>query len=228
MVDVSLPHRQAALTNLLGDDPHPLRGGPRYEFPVRPQQIVTVRLRAEKPVAEVEPLLKWDSLVPSTKLEALRKWLPDRIGQPPSGPGLSASEMPRFPADAAKSLTLGRPATASNVYRNMAQHSADMAVDGQDYTRWATDDGVSQATLDVDLGSEQTIARTYLSEAYDRTRSFELQAFRDGQWVTFARGEKIGTNLEMKFEPVRARKVRLNITDAPGGPTIWEFMLFGR
>jgi hypothetical protein len=226
MVDVSLPHKQAALTNLLGEDAHLLRGGPRYEFAVRPQQIVTMRLRAEKPVAEVEPLLKWDSLVPASKLDALRKWLPDKIGQPPSGPGLAEAEMPRFPSDAAKSLTLGRPATASNVYRGMAQHGADMAVDGQDYTRWATDDNVSQATLDVDLGKEETIGRAYLSEAYGRVRHFELQAWRDGQWVTFARGEKIGANLEMKFDPVRARKVRLNITDAPGGPTIWEFMLF--
>ncbi len=227
-VDISLPHKQAALTNLVGEDGHPLRGGPRYEFPLRPQQIVTMRLSAEKPVAEVEPLLKWDSLVPPTKLPALRKWLPDRIGQPPSGPGLPEADMPHFPADATRSLTLGRSATASNVYRGMAQHGADMAVDGQDYTRWATDDALSHATLVVDLGTEQTIGRAYLSEAYDRVRHFELQALRDGEWVTFARGERIGANLEMKFDPVRARKVRLNITDAPGGPTIWEFMLFGR
>ena len=57
-------------------------------------------------------------------------------------------------------------------------------------------------------------------------RQFELQQFRDNRWKTFARGGKIGTNLELKFPPVTAQHVRLNITDAPGGPTIWEFMLF--
>jgi alpha-mannosidase len=225
-VDISLPHKRAALTNLLGEEPRSLRGGPRYEFPVRPQQIVTMRLRAEEPVAEVEPLLKWDSLVPAAKLAALRRWLPDNIGQPPSGPGLPEEAMPRLPADAARSLTLGRPATASNVYRGMGQYAADMAVDGEEYTRWATDDAVSQATLEVDLGKPELIGRVYLSEAYDRVRHFELQALRDGEWVTFARGERIGANLEMEVEPVLARKVRLSITDAPGGPTLWEFMLF--
>jgi len=53
-----------------------------------------------------------------------------------------------------------------------------------------------------------------------------LQQFADGEWRTFARGGRIGLNLELKFAPVTARRVRLNLTDAPGGPTIWEFHLF--
>jgi hypothetical protein len=101
-----------------------------------------------------------------------------------------------------------------------------MAVDGNPNTRWATDDNVAQATLEVDLGKPQLIGRVYLSEAYDRTRRFELQMLRDGSWVTFARGGPIGSNLSMTFAPVSAQKVRLNITDFSVGPTIWEFMLF--
>ena len=101
-----------------------------------------------------------------------------------------------------------------------------MAVDGNPATRWATEGTVNQATLDVDLGAPQRIGRAYLSEAYDRVQQFELQSLRDGNWETFARGGKIGTNLELTFPPVTAQQVRLNITDGPGGPTIWEFMLF--
>jgi len=225
-VTVRLPHGQAALTDLVGARRQALAGGPTYEFPIRPQQIVTIRLRAPKPVPAIQPLLKWDELVPPSELAALRRRLPGRVGHPPVGPGLSAEPTPDLPADAADSYTLDKPATASNVYRGMAAHAAGMALDGDPSTRWATDDGVSQATLEVDLGRPERIGRAYLAEAYDRVRQFELQYERGGEWVSFARGGRIGTNLEMAFEPVTAQRVRLNVTDGPGGPTIWEFLLF--
>jgi hypothetical protein len=48
----------------------------------------------------------------------------------------------------------------------------------------------------------------------------------DGQWRPFAQGTKIGLNLELRFEPVTAQRVRLNILEAGDGPSIWEFHLF--
>jgi hypothetical protein len=225
-VTVALPHRQAALTDLVGSRAQPLSGGPQYQFPVRPQQIVTMHLATAEAVPEIKPLLKWDQLVPPKKLAALKTRLKGRKGHPPHGSQSPGAEAPTLPADAATSLTLGKKATVSNVYQNMAAHEAGMAVDGDPGTRWATDGSVSQATLEVDLGKPQLIRRAYLSEAYDRVRKFELQALRDGKWQTFARGGRIGTNLEISFPPITAQQVRLNLTDAPGGPTIWEFMLF--
>ena len=59
-----------------------------------------------------------------------------------------------------------------------------------------------------------------------RPEEFELQADRDGRWETFARGGKFGSGLELRFQPVTAQKVRLNILKATDGPTIWEFQLF--
>lgn len=83
-VDVRLGHDAAALTNLLGQDRRPLAGGPRYEFPVRPQQIVTLRLHTTDSVRPVEPLLSWETLVPAAKLPRLKKRL-DLKGHPPHG-----------------------------------------------------------------------------------------------------------------------------------------------
>jgi len=226
-VEVRLPHRGAWLTDLLGGHRQPLSGGPVYEFPVRPQQIVTIRLSTASAVPEVKPLRKWDELAPPAKLAALRRWLPGRVGHPPLGYDLPPEDMPVLPEDAASSLTPGRPATASNVYHGMAEYGAEMAVDGDAGTRWATDDAASQAWLEVDLGRPERIGRAYLSEAYDRVRAFELQMERGGEWVTFARAGSIGANLRMEFEPVTAQRVRLSIIDGPGGPTLWEFMLFG-
>ena len=81
-VAVALPHRGAALCDLVGGHPVSLAGGPRYEFPVRPQQIVTLRLATAQAVPEIRPLLKWDELVPPHKLEALKKCLRGSKGCP--------------------------------------------------------------------------------------------------------------------------------------------------
>ncbi|MFQ6131004.1 MAG: alpha-L-fucosidase [Armatimonadota bacterium] len=124
-----------------------------------------------------------------------------------------------------KSLATGKQATASNVYTNNPVHGPDKAFDGDYATRWATDHGVSEAWLEVDLGEPTTFDRAVLSEEYDRVRQFELQCRNEGEWRTFARGKRIGHDLMLKFEPVTARFVRLNIRKAVDGPTIWEFQL---
>ena len=84
-VTLGLPHEKAFMTDLTGDHAKPLAGGPAYEFPVRAQQIVTLRFKTVKPVEEIRPLLKWDELVPPAKLPRLQKKIPNAIGHPPLG-----------------------------------------------------------------------------------------------------------------------------------------------
>lgn len=84
-VTLHLPHKRAQLTDLVGNNPQPISGGPTYQFPVRPQQIVTLRFQTAEPVAEIKPLLKWDELVPANKLPMLKKKLPEAKGHPPRG-----------------------------------------------------------------------------------------------------------------------------------------------
>jgi alpha-L-fucosidase len=124
------------------------------------------------------------------------------------------------------SVTTGKSAKASNVFQNMKEHGPDKALDDDPNTRWATDQGVHSAWLEVDLAEPMTLERAFISEAYDRVRSFELQHKSAEVWKTFARGDRIGEGLKMKFEPLMARFVRLNILEAVEGPTIWEFQLF--
>ncbi len=84
-VTLNLPHLDAALTDLMGGHREPLRGGPAYKFPVRPQQIVTMRFRTATSVPEVKPLMEWDEMVPAKKREALHRYLPEVKGHPPAG-----------------------------------------------------------------------------------------------------------------------------------------------
>ena len=123
------------------------------------------------------------------------------------------------------SLAYRKKVRASNVYQNNSQHGPDKSVDDDPATRWATDFGVKQAWLEVDMGKPMTFNRVKISEEYERVREFELQYKDDGQWKTFAHGTKIGPDYVKDFEPVTAGQVRLNILDATDGPTIWEFQL---
>jgi alpha-L-fucosidase len=124
------------------------------------------------------------------------------------------------------SLAAGKKAAASNVFHNQKAYGADKAFDDDPGTRWATNSGVKEAWLEVDLGSEETIASVYLSEEYDRVQAFELQRKDGDLWSAFFKGRKIGKELTVEFTPVTARKVRLLITAATEGPTIKEFRLF--
>ncbi len=136
-----------------------------------------------------------------------------------------AAEIPPvgMPSDC---LTAGRPAKASNVFQSMADYNAAKAVDDDEGTRWATDSGVHQAWLEVDLGSPVTFDRVAIREEYGRIRKFELQAQDGDVWKTFLTGTQAGEHYDARFPPVTGRTVRLNILEATDGPTIWEFRLF--
>jgi hypothetical protein len=85
-VTLNLPCVSAAQTDLTGGRARTLDGGPSYHFPVRAQEIVTLRFRTAEPLPGIKPLTAWDELVPAPKLAKLRQYLPDVIGQPPNGP----------------------------------------------------------------------------------------------------------------------------------------------
>jgi alpha-L-fucosidase len=126
---------------------------------------------------------------------------------------------------------IDQPATfkaiASNVYQNdTADYGAQLVFDGDDQTRWATDDGTKQAWIAADFLKTQTVSRVRISEAYpNRVQQFTFQ-YRDGDdWKTIFDGTTLGDNYQKHFEPVAAREFRLNILDATGGPTINEIEL---
>lgn len=140
-----------------------------------------------------------------------------------------ALEIAPIPVDAiGESLTSGTKASASNVFRNNQNYGAARAVDGNDETRWATDEGTKSCWLEVDLGKSKMFDRAVIEECVEfgvRVKSFELQA-KDGEgWKTFFKGGAVGKKLDVKFDPVVVRVVRLAIV-GENGPTINEFQLF--
>ncbi len=136
---------------------------------------------------------------------------------------------PIAPLAASLSLATGKKATASNVFANMAEYGPGKAFDGNSETRWATDAGTKSAWLEVDLGRPVAIGRCLIEQAYpelQRVRKFAVEVWHDGKWQPCYRGENLGATLEATFPPITAQRVRLNITEATDGPTIWEFELY--
>lgn len=69
---LGLPHRNAALTNMMGEKPEGLRAsGGVYRFPIRPQRIATLRFEVDSTVPAPVAIRNWASLVPPAKRGSL-------------------------------------------------------------------------------------------------------------------------------------------------------------
>ncbi|MGO9110954.1 MAG: alpha-L-fucosidase [Thermoguttaceae bacterium] len=142
-------------------------------------------------------------------------------------PASDLEPQPMSPASG--SLATGKKATASNVFRGDRQFDADKAFDDNSETRWATDSGVKSAWLEVDLGGPVAVGRAVVEQAFpelNRVRKYAIEYWQDGQWKPCYHGENLPATLDANFQPVTAQRVRLNISEATDGPTIWEFELF--
>jgi alpha-L-fucosidase len=130
------------------------------------------------------------------------------------------------PAPMPPSLCLGKKATASSTWQQPG-YEADKAIDDDETTRWGAAADARSAWLEVDLGQETIIGSAVVKElGFQRTQQFALE-WRDGaSWKELARGTTIAGEREIKFSPVKARRVRLNILKATDVPTIEEFELY--
>ncbi len=126
----------------------------------------------------------------------------------------------------------GAKASASVIYQNDPQYSADMVLDGDVETRWATPEGTQQSWLQIDFAKETTFSGIHIEEACaeqsSRVTKFELQAKSGDGWTTFKDGNALGPNFNTTFAPVTTTAIRLNILQATEGPTISEIHLIGK
>jgi alpha-L-fucosidase len=122
----------------------------------------------------------------------------------------------------------GKTAVASNVRGNTATFAANNTLDGDKNTYWATGDGVTNATLEVDLGSEQEFNVIRLEEMItlgQRVAEYKIEAWNEGakNWQELNHGYTIGYRKLDRFPKVKASKVRLTILQARACPTIKSF-----
>jgi alpha-L-fucosidase len=120
-------------------------------------------------------------------------------------------------------------AEASNVRGNAKEFSSANAIDNNKDTYWATDDHVNNATLTIDLG-KPTLFNRFLIQEYirlgQRVKAFSVEAFKDGNWIEFAKGTTIGYKRIFRFPSVNASKVRIHITDSKSCPVIFNIGIY--
>ena len=114
-------------------------------------------------------------------------------------------------------------AKASSVYGDEAEWVTAKAFDRDPTSRWATPAGTHSAWIEADFGQATEVAGLSMSEACgSRIAEFTVQAFVEGAWSTVASGTGVGEVFHADLPSVRARKMRINITKASEGPTLWE------
>ena len=120
-------------------------------------------------------------------------------------------------ADFAENLAEGKKVEASNTRGNSRKYKGGKATDGNPDTYWATDDGVIEASLEIDFGSPTTLNRFLVQEDIrlgQRVKEFTLEALSDGGWKDIAHETTIGRKRILRFHNVTADKLKFTILDS--------------
>ena len=84
-------------------------------------------------------------------------------------------------------------------------------------------------SLILDLDDESMINQVMLQEKIiegERVRGFQLSYFDGSDWRSFYEGQCIGHKLIIRFDPVKASRIRMNVTESIAKPKIKNFSVF--
>lgn len=177
-----------------------------------PLKIVSAKLLHGGPVTVKHSPEQWSITVPKSQRQPIDTIV--RIILDESAMDLEAVAAPNdFRAE-----------EASNVFRKQAAYGAAMAFDGDPKTRWATDTGTDRCWIGSQLVRPGVIRGIEIDEAPEfsgRVESFVIRVLDNGSWKEVARGGELGA-FRVKFDPVEASAICLEILKANEGPTISE------
>ena len=135
---------------------------------------------------------------------------------------------------------LSQSATATAT-RSGGKYEASNLTDGDKDTYWATDDGVTTASVTIDLGSQKTARYVMLQEYIrlgQRVKGFSIQYSTDGKsWKTASSQEGMTTIGYKRIIPLNgsvsglasgytARYIRVNITDSKACPVLHTIAVY--
>ena len=128
-----------------------------------------------------------------------------------------------------ENLALRAAARASQTRGGNPAYGAEKITDGDKDTYWTTDDWTTSATVEFDLGHTRTFNVAELAEFIQvgqRVEGFVLEARQGGKWKEFARGTTVGYKRLLRFDDVRASRVRVRILNSRVCPTLSGFGLY--
>ena len=121
----------------------------------------------------------------------------------------------------------GAAAEASNV-RGEA-YAAGRLTDGDRTTYWATEDGVTQASVELALDGAKTFDHVVLQEYVElgqRILRFSVEARQGDSWKPIAEGTSIGWKRILHIDPVTTDRVRVSILEAKACPALSSVELY--
>lgn len=126
-------------------------------------------------------------------------------------------------------LAAFKEATASNTRSAEREWAPSQALDPRPQTFWATDDELTTAEFEVDLGKGETFNVIEIKEPIrfgQRVSRHRVEAWIDGGWVSIASGTTVGYDRMYRIDPTTTTKVRLVIEEARSNPAIERFSLY--
>lgn len=156
---------------------------------------------------------------------------PDQEGQIDAPDVASLAEFGKMlTATFAQNLADGATCTATN-FRDMGAMWMPVQILSKDAKRyWATDDGITEANVELDLHTPKTFDLIRLREPIQlgqRVDRFAVDAWQDGAWKEIAHATSIGSCRILRLDtPVTASKVRLRVLDSPAPILIYGFGLY--
>ena len=126
-----------------------------------------------------------------------------------------------------ENLALNRPATASNVEAGTS-FTADLAVDGNTSTRWATDQNVRNPWIEIDLDDGSVLKQINITferdDAGQNILGYKLEAMVNGSYETiYTHSGSRAKQREKIILPaaVTADKLKVTVTEYDGGTLNW-------
>jgi alpha-L-fucosidase len=129
----------------------------------------------------------------------------------------------------AKNLALKATVKADSYRGNSKSFSPQNMVDGNKETYWTTNDDVNNAAFEISLPASSTIQYIMLQEYIklgQRVKSFTVEIWENDTWKKVAEATTIGYKRILKIDRVKAKKIRVNITDAKACPVISNVAIY--
>ncbi len=120
-------------------------------------------------------------------------------------------------------LARGATASASQVRGGAAAFAAAHVNDGCPDTYWAADDAVTRASVELAFPHAEVFNNVVLQEYIplgQRVQEWTLEVRVDRVWTSLATGTTIGYKRIVRFDPIQADAVRLNVIRAKACPTL--------
>ncbi len=133
--------------------------------------------------------------------------------------------------DLGRDMAMYRPVNVSNVRGSSREYGAEKALDGDPDTYWATDDGMTAATFEIDTEGPVDISAVEICEAAGfegRVREYKVEGQIDSDWKLLSQGKAIGARKVDRFPNETVWKVRFTIIQATDSPAIMKFGMYMR